>query len=104
MNQRQDQPTPSFVAGQNGSQPKEMKNTAKKAKLASSTASTKSDNKVAEVRLKVAAVGVCISAEERQRLTQEIAYLFAEKRGFSGGDAVADWLEAEAEVNSRFPQ
>jgi Ribonuclease G/E len=30
----------------------------------------------------------------------EAAYLRAERRGFNGGDPVADWIEAEAEVGA----
>ena len=31
----------------------------------------------------------------------EAAYFIAEKRGFVGGDPVADWLTAEAELNQQ---
>lgn len=37
--------------------------------------------------------------EERHRLIAESAFLKAESRGFAGGDPVADWLEAEEEVD-----
>lgn len=30
----------------------------------------------------------------------EAAYYHAEHRGFNGGDPVADWLAAEAEINA----
>ncbi len=30
----------------------------------------------------------------------EAAYFHAEHRGFKGGDPVADWLAAEAEINA----
>jgi hypothetical protein len=40
-----------------------------------------------------------IPADERERMIRERAYLRAERRGFSGGDALEDWLEAEAEVD-----
>jgi len=36
---------------------------------------------------------------ERHRLIATAAYLRAEQRGFVGGDPVADWLAAEAEVD-----
>lgn len=36
--------------------------------------------------------------EERERMIAEAAYFMAEKRNFSG-DAVADWLEAEAKID-----
>lgn len=42
-----------------------------------------------------------VSAETRQRMIAEAAYLLAEQRGFQGGSALADWLQAEAEVNAR---
>ncbi len=42
-----------------------------------------------------------LSAEERRRLIAEAAYLRAEQRGFIGGDPVQDWMEAEADLDSR---
>jgi phosphoenolpyruvate-protein kinase (PTS system EI component) len=45
-----------------------------------------------------------ISAEERQKMIAEAAYFRAKERGFDGGDAIADWIEAEAEVNERLRQ
>ncbi len=42
-----------------------------------------------------------ISAEERRQLIAEIAYYRAERRGFAGGDPIADWLAAETEVEGR---
>lgn len=44
------------------------------------------------------------SADDIQRMIQEAAYYRAERRGFGCGDEVNDWLEAEAEINARFPQ
>ncbi len=43
--------------------------------------------------------GKDLSPEERYRLIAEAAYRRAEERGFVGGDPVADWLEAEREVD-----
>ena len=40
-----------------------------------------------------------VSADQRRQMIAEAAYFRAERRGFSGGDAVADWVEAEAEVD-----
>lgn len=37
---------------------------------------------------------------QRRRMIAEAAYYRAEQRGFEGGDPVADWLEAEAEVDA----
>lgn len=46
-----------------------------------------------------AASALSLSPDERRRLISERAYLRAERRGFQGGDTVADWLAAEAEVD-----
>jgi hypothetical protein len=37
--------------------------------------------------------------ERRQRIA-EAAYFRAERRGFAGGDPVADWIDAEHEVDA----
>ena len=42
-----------------------------------------------------------VSYEERWRMIAEAAYYIAQRRGFMGGDSVADWLAAEAEVDGR---
>jgi hypothetical protein len=41
-----------------------------------------------------------ISAEARHAMVAEAAYLRAERRGFSHGHDVEDWLAAEAEVDT----
>jgi hypothetical protein len=38
--------------------------------------------------------------EQRRQMIATAAYLRAERRGFASGDAVTDWLEAEAEVDA----
>jgi hypothetical protein len=43
-----------------------------------------------------------ITPEERQRMIAETAYHIAQQRGFQGDKAMADWLQAEAEVDARF--
>jgi hypothetical protein len=45
-----------------------------------------------------------ISASQRQQMIAEAAYFRAERRGFNGGDAVRDWVEAEAEIDARLRQ
>jgi hypothetical protein len=40
-----------------------------------------------------------IGPDWHRQMIEEAAYLRAEKRGFSGGDPVADWLMAEAEID-----
>lgn len=42
-----------------------------------------------------------VSDGQRRQMIAEAAYFRAERRGFSGGDAVRDWCEAEAEVDAR---
>jgi len=42
-----------------------------------------------------------VSHEERWRMVAEAAYYIAQRRGFVGGDATADWLAAEAEVEAK---
>lgn len=39
-----------------------------------------------------------ISAELRYRMIAEAAYYIAQQRGFSAGDAGADWAQAEAQI------
>ena len=39
------------------------------------------------------------SPEQRCEMIEQAAYFRAEKRGFQGGDPVADWLLAETQVD-----
>jgi hypothetical protein len=41
-----------------------------------------------------------VSAEQRRAMIAESAYRRAERRGFEGGDPVADWLDSEKEVDA----
>jgi hypothetical protein len=41
-----------------------------------------------------------VSAEQRHAMIADAAYRRAERRGFTTGDAVADWLESEKEVDA----
>jgi hypothetical protein len=45
-----------------------------------------------------------VSEDQRRQMVAEAAYFRAERRGFSGGDPVTDWIEAEAEVEERVRQ
>jgi len=38
--------------------------------------------------------------EERQQLIAQAAYFIAERRGFSPGNEIEDWLQAEAEIEA----
>lgn len=68
----------------------------------SGEASTRSANLNVDSRSSMVKQTSKISQEERQRMIEEAAYYRAEQRGFSG-DQVQDWLEAESEINSKFP-
>lgn len=41
-----------------------------------------------------------VSAHRRREMIAEAAYYRAQKRGFTGGDPVSDWVAAEAEVDA----
>ena len=48
--------------------------------------------------------GGAIPAEMRRQMIAVAAYFRAEQRGFRSGDELADWLEAEAEIERRLPR
>jgi hypothetical protein len=82
--------------------PLAVKNTTAGAKTADKPAVRKTaPKKSAAPAAKTAQKGLPMSAEERRRLIAEAAYLRAEQRGFVGGDPVQDWMDAEADLNSR---
>ncbi len=41
---------------------------------------------------------------ERQHMISEAAYFLAEQRGFSSGDELGDWLQAESLINASLTQ
>jgi hypothetical protein len=41
-----------------------------------------------------------VSAEQRHAMIAESAYRRAERRGFTSGDPISDWLESEKEVDA----
>jgi hypothetical protein len=45
-----------------------------------------------------------VSPDERRRMIAEAAYFRADKRGFTGGDPLGDWLAAEKQVDAMLPQ
>ena len=47
-----------------------------------------------------ASVGITVSADARRAMIEQAAYLRAERRGFTAGGEVEDWLAAEAEVDA----
>lgn len=44
--------------------------------------------------------GITVSEDARRAMIAQAAYLRAERRGFTAGDEVEDWLAAEAEVDA----
>jgi hypothetical protein len=47
---------------------------------------------------------VNLSPALREEMIREAAYYRAERRGFQGGDPLADWLASEEEVNTALSQ
>ena len=47
-----------------------------------------------------ASTRITVSEDARRAMIAEAAYLRAERRGFTAGDEVEDWLAAEAEVDA----
>ena len=46
------------------------------------------------------ATGITVSADARRAMIAQAAYLRCERRGFTPGGEVEDWLAAEAEVDA----
>ena len=38
------------------------------------------------------------TSDQKHRMIEEAAYFRAERRGFTGGDPVEDWVSAEVEI------
>jgi len=64
------------------------------------TAPSKGNGEAASTKMSsvVRSLGV-VTPEQRYRMICDAAYFRAERRGFVGGNAVLDWLEAEAEID-----
>lgn len=72
-------------------------------KTTTRASTTKTPAKSAAAAKKPPPAGILlpVSHEERWRMVAEAAYYIAQRRGFVGGDAIADWVAAEAEVDAR---
>ncbi len=57
-----------------------------------------------DTRSKMAKFAAKISPEQRQHMIEEAAYYRAEQRGFCCGNEIQDWLDAEAEIDSKLPR
>jgi hypothetical protein len=62
---------------------------------------TSTDGDQGDGRARRASVSIpTVSAEQRHAMIAESAYRRAERRGFTSGDPVADWLDGEKEVDA----
>jgi hypothetical protein len=77
------------------------------AKVAAKTSAEKAEKSTAgrAPRKSVTAPGagtgnaIQVTPEERQRYVSEAAFFIAERRGFSGGCELEDWIQAEAQID-----
>ena len=106
MGQTMDHSTPAHSSEQKIPQAKPNSNsgrsTEKKAKT-SDVAASRATSVNGDTRSSAAKRAAKLSSEERQRMIEEAAYYRAEQRGFDNGNEVQDWLDAESEINSKFP-
>jgi len=68
------------------------------AKAAKTTTSTRSPRK-SSITAPGTGNAIQVTPEERQRYVSEAAFFIAERRGFSGGSELDDWLQAEAQID-----
>lgn len=84
---------------------KKVRKTTTKAKAADSAEAPKTEKttakKAATPRKKAvkASTAAKVSPEQRYEMIATAAYFIAEKRGFSGGYEMNDWISAEAEID-----
>jgi hypothetical protein len=45
--------------------------------------------------------GTSVDEEQKREMIANLAYSYAEKRGFEGGDPTEDWLRAESAIKQR---
>ena len=67
--------------------------------MASAVTQSRTPRKKAATPSKKASGAGDPSTVDRSRMIAEAAYYLAEQRGFSGGDPVQDWLDAEAIID-----
>ena len=82
--------------------PAETKPTAKStAPTPSATAAQKATaTKPAATAAAVAVAKPTLSPAERRKMIAETAYYLAQKRGFTGGNELSDWMAAEKQVDT----
>lgn len=102
MGQTINHSTPSHGSAQNLSQGKHSPGKSTERKTKHSDAATARSAGIAGHRPS-AKTSSRISREERLRMIEEAAYYRAQQRGFEGGNEMQDWLDAEAEINLKYP-
>ena len=70
------------------------------AKSMPATAANKTDVRAAGSAGRSKPAAAAAGEEDRYEMIAIAAYCRAEQRGFNGGDAMQDWLEAEAEIDA----
>jgi len=45
--------------------------------------------------------GTSVDEEQKREMIADLAYSYAEERGFEGGDPTEDWLRAESAIEQR---
>lgn len=63
-------------------------------------AEVKSDVPAKPAPAKTATAKAALSPAERMKMIAEAAYYLAQKRGFSGGNELSDWVAAEKQVDA----
>jgi hypothetical protein len=76
------------------------KSTTTTAKSAAKPAEARSDVPAKPAPAKAATVKPTLSPAERMKMIAEAAYYLAQKRGFSGGNELSDWVTAEKQVDA----
>jgi hypothetical protein len=83
-------------------QPAKAEKPEKKAARPASKTAAKPASKAAVVPAKSKATQskkTALTAEQRRYYVEVAAYYIAERRGFTGGSEMADWVQAEAEID-----
>jgi Protein of unknown function (DUF2934) len=81
-----------------------MPNPSTRTKSAGGTKKTRQTKATPKRRASSPTEKVNLSPALREEMIREAAYYRAEKRGFQGGDPLADWLSSEEEVNTALSQ
>lgn len=85
------------TAAKNAAKPAEAKH---EAPTKGATAKAAPTAKPAPATAKPATAKPVLSPAERMKMIAEAAYFLAQKRGFSGGNELSDWVAAEKQVDS----